>query len=149
MDGTRLAERIVETAGDAVVFADTDGIVRLWNDGAEDVFGYREEEALGESLDLIIPERFRERHWEGFEDAMEAGETGYDRGELLSVPAVRADGERISVEFTVTLIEDAEGDLAGVAAIVRDVTERWEREREREARIEELQERLAELEDGG
>jgi len=147
MDRAELKERIVTEAGDAVVFADAEGSIRLWNAGAEDVFGYDAADALGSSLDLIIPERFRERHWEGFEAAMDAGETSYERGELLAVPAVREDDERISIEFTVALVSDSDGEIEGVAAIVRDVTERWEREQEREARIEELEERVAKLED--
>lgn len=149
MDRSELAERIVEEAGDAVVFVDADGVVRLWNAGAEDVFGYTEEEAVGGSIEAIIPERFRDPHWEGFDEAMEAGETSYGRGELLSVPAVREDGERVSIEFTVTMIDAPDGGVEGVAAVIRDVTDRWEREREREERIEELEERIAELEDGG
>jgi PAS domain S-box-containing protein len=114
--------------------------------GAEEVFGYTEDEALGESLDLIIPERFRGRHWEAYEQAMERGETAYDRGERLSVPATRKAGERISVEFTVALVRDADGDLAGIAAVLRDVTEQWEARQQREERIQKLEERTGRLE---
>ena len=147
MDRSELAERIVASAGDAVVFVDTEGLVRLWNAGAEDVFGYVAADAVGEPIDLIIPERFRKPHWEGFEAAMDAGETSYDRGERLSVPAIGADGERLSIEFTVSLIEDG-GETMGVAAIVRDVTDEWERRQRRTERIEKLEARLEELEGG-
>ncbi|MGZ8450175.1 MAG: PAS domain S-box protein, partial [Candidatus Deferrimicrobiaceae bacterium] len=100
-----LCRQIVETAGDAVIFADRDGIIRLWNRGAEGIFGYTEEEAIGQSLDLIIPERQRELHWKGYGKAMLNGVTKYG-SETLSVPAVTKDGERISIEFTINLLRD-------------------------------------------
>ena len=146
MDRTEIAAQIVENAGDAVVCADDEGKIVLWNAGAEDVFGYDASEAVGESLDLIVPERFRERHWEGYDAAMERGESTYGRGDLLSVPAVRADGERISIEFTVTMVRSGEGEVIGIGAIVRDVTDRWEEEQARADRIEALEARIAELE---
>lgn len=146
MEEEQLCREIVTEAGDAILFADADGRIQLWNRGAEDVFGYTEAEALGESLDIIVPERFRDRHWAGYDDAMERGETTYDRGELLSVPAITKDGERISVAFTVTPIRDAGGEIAGIAAILRDVTDRWEAEQARRDRIEELEARLERFE---
>lgn len=142
MDGEDLFREIVTKAGDAIIFADRDGRIQLWNQGAEDIFGYTENEALDESLDIIIPERFRDRHWEGYTNAMERGETTHDRGERLSVPAVRKDGERISVAFTVTLVPDTNDELVGIAAILRDVTDQWEAQQDRKERIEELEERI-------
>lgn len=147
MDEEDLFREIVTEAGDAIIFADRDGRIQLWNQGAEDIFGYTEKEALDESLDLIIPERLRDRHWKGYTKAMERGETTYDRGERLSVPAVRKDGERISVAFTVTLVSDTTDELAGIAAILRDVTDQWEAQQDRKERIEELEERIEQLED--
>lgn len=144
MDEDWLCSEIVQNAGDAVIFADTGGIIQFWNDAAERVFGYEAAEANGESLDIIIPAQFQERHWAGFTDAMDRGSTQYAAGERLSVPAVRKDNERISVEFTVAMIRDTENQLTGVAAIVRDVTERWEEAQERNARIEELEAELDE-----
>lgn len=146
MDRTEIAAQIVENAGDAVVCADAEGEIVLWNDGAADVFGYSADEAVGESLDLIVPDRFRERHWEGYDAAMERGESTYGRDDLLSVPADRADGERISIEFTVTMVRDEADEVIGVGAIVRDVTDRWEEAQAREERIEALEARVAELE---
>ena len=133
-DKDRLCRQIVESAGDAVIFADRDGIIRLWNRAAEGIFGYAEEEAVGQSLDLIIPERQREAHWKGYGKAMLDGYSKYG-SETLSVPAVTKDGERISIEFTITLIRDADGKIAGPAAVVRDVTARWHRERSMRDRI--------------
>ena len=122
-----LSGQIIDQTMDAVVFCDRAGIIRLWNPGAERVFGYTSVEAVGQSLDLIIPESLRERHWTGYQAVMATGVTRYDTT-VLAVPALRKDGSRISIEFTVALIRDR-GQLLGAAALIRDVTERWERER--------------------
>lgn len=145
MDEQRLFEQLIGNTGDAVLFVDRDGTIRFWNESATRVFGYDEDEAVGASLDIIIPERFREAHWEGYNRAIEAGESPYEPGELLSVPALRADGERVSAELTITPIREADGTMAGMAAICREVTERFEREQERKERIEELEARVEEL----
>jgi len=129
-----LCRRIVETVGDAVIFADRDGIIRLWNRAAEGIFGYTEEEVIGQSLDLIIPERQRELHWKGYGKAMLNGVSKYGT-ETLSVPAVTKDGERISIEFTINLLRDGDGKVLGPVAVVRDVTARWVREKELRLRL--------------
>jgi len=139
-DKNTLCRQIVETVGDAVIFADRDGIIRLWNRAAEGIFGYTEEEVIGQSLNLIIPERQRELHWKGYEKAMLNGVTKYG-SETLSVPAVTKDGERISIEFTINLLRDGDGKVLGPVAVVRDVTARWIREKD-------LRRRLAFLEAG-
>lgn len=139
-DKNTLCRRIVETVGDAVIFADRDGIIRLWNQAAEGIFGYTEEEVIRQSLDLIIPERQRELHWKGYGKAMLNGVTKYG-SETLSVPAVTKDGERISIEFTINLLRDGGGKVLGPVAVVRDVTARWIREKD-------LRQRLAFLEAG-
>ncbi|MCL5883882.1 MAG: PAS domain S-box protein [Deltaproteobacteria bacterium] len=139
-DKNTLCRQIVETVGDAVIFTDRDGIIRLWNRAAEGIFGYTEEEAVGQSLDLIIPERQREMHWKGYRRAMLSGVTKYG-SETLAVPAVTKDGERISIEFTINLLRDADGKVLGPVAVVRDVTARWMREKE-------LRRKLAFLEAG-
>ena len=133
-----LCRQIVEGSQEAIVFADRDGIIRLWNVGAEAMFGYSATEAIGQSLDLIIPERQRGRHWEGYQKVMATGVTRYGK-ELLAVPAVRKDGTRISLEFTIVLLRDEAGQPMGTAALIRDVTARWQQERA-------LKERLATLE---
>lgn len=125
---------IVQETPEAIIFADKEGVIRLWNQGAQAIFGYRAEEALGQTLDLIVPERQRERHWEGFHNAMAAGTTKYG-AELLSVPATRRDGTRISLEFSVALLRDPAGEVLGVAAVMRDVTKRWQEQKELRARL--------------
>ncbi len=134
IDKDTLYRKIVEAAGDAVIFADRDGIIRLWNRAAEGIFGYTEEEAIGQSLDLIIPERHREPHWKGYGRAMLDGVTKYG-SETLAVPAVTKDGERISIEFTINLLRGEDGKVLGPVAVVRDVTARWIREKEMRLRL--------------
>jgi PAS domain S-box-containing protein len=143
MDDRVLAE-IVRAAGDAVIVADPDGAIRYWNAAAEAMFGHAADEALGASLDIVIPERLRERHWEGYRQTMATGETKYG-GETLSVPAVRADGARISVEFTVALVRDDSGAVTGIAAVMRDVTAAWEERRALQRRVRELESEVAAL----
>ena len=127
MDVTRLvAESILSAAADAVVATDRDGIIRIWNPGAERIFGHRADEAIGQSLDLIIPEQLRARHWEGFRHVMATGESHYGAGDLLSVPGIRKDGQRISLEFTIVPLKDKQGQIQGLAAVMRDVTSRFE-----------------------
>jgi PAS domain S-box-containing protein len=133
-----LCLQIVEKAADAIIFADKGGIIRLWNSGAEAIFGYSTEEALGETLDLIVPEKLRERHWEGYRNVMATGVTKYGC-EVLAVPAIRNDGSRISVEFTIILLKDSAGEPLGTAALIRDVNERWQRERELKTRLAALE----------
>lgn len=133
-----LSEQIVVGVGDAVIFADNDGLIRLWNDGAALMFGYSADEALGNSLDLIIPEKLRGRHWDGFRGSMASGTTRYAHGELLAVPAIKKSGERLSVEFSIAMVRDGDKVL-GVGAIMRDVTARWTQERELRSRLAHLE----------
>jgi PAS domain S-box-containing protein len=100
--------------------------VRFWNPGAERIFGYTSEDAIGQSLDIIIPERLRKRHWDGYQQVMQGGESRYGHGDILAVPSIRKDGAGISVEFTIVPLTDEAGLLNGVAAIMRDVTKRFE-----------------------
>ena len=132
-------EAFIQSAGDAIVAAGTDGSILLWNRAAERIFGYTEAEALGHSLDLIIPERLRIRHWEGYRRVMQTGETRYG-AEVLRVPAVHKDGRRLSIAFTVALLYSATQEIQAIAAIIRDETIRWAEERA-------LRQRLAELEE--
>jgi PAS domain S-box-containing protein len=129
---------LVRAAGDAIVVADPDGRIALWNPAAERVFGYPAGEALGQSLDLIIPERFRTRHWDGYREVMRTGRTRYGT-QVLRVPAQRKDGQRISIAFTVALLTGAEGRVTGIAAFVRDETQRWEEEQALRRRVAELE----------
>lgn len=133
-----LCESIIGAAGDAIMYSDREGIIRLWNRGAERMFGYSAAEAVGQSLDLIIPENLRQRHWEGYYRVMENGESRYS-SEMLSAPALRKDGSRISTEFSMVMVKDVGGAMLGVAAIVRDVTVRWQKERELKERLRQLE----------
>jgi len=134
-----LARRIVEGSPDAVLYADAEGIVRAWNGAAERMFGFTAAEAVGRSMDLIVPERLRARHWDGWKKVMESGTTRYGAGDLLAVPAIRKDGATISIEFSIQLLRDASGRIEGSAAVIRDVTARFRRDRELKARLRELE----------
>ena len=125
----RLSDAILDGAADSIVACDHDGIIRFWNPGAERLFGYLSAEAVGRSLDLIIPERLRQRHWAGYRRVMLTGETRYGTGDVLSVPAARKDGATISVEFTIYPLRSGAW-LAGMAAVLRDVTLRFNEMRE-------------------
>ena len=131
-------EALIQAAGDAIVAAGTDGFILLWNRAAERSFGYTQAEALGHSLDLIIPAGLQTRHWEGYHRVMQTGETRYGT-EVLRVPAVHKDGRRLSIAFTVALLYSPTQEIQAIAAIIRDETSRWEEERA-------LRKRLAELE---
>jgi PAS domain S-box-containing protein len=134
-----LAAAVVREAPEAIVVADPAGKVVLWNGGATRVFGYSEAEAIGATLDLIIPEKLRARHWDGYEKTMATGQTKYGDS-LLKVPATHKDGRRMSIEFSVALLTAPEsGAVMGIAAVIRDTTERWQEERKLRSRIAELE----------
>src|ERR1051325_6641244 len=122
----QVAEALLTTRSDAVVAADADGNIRFWNAGAERIFGHSETDAIGQSLDLIIPERLRQRHWDGYRHTIATGQSRYGEGEMLSVPALRRDGATISVEFTVVPLKSDSGQMTGIVAIMRDATKRFE-----------------------
>ena len=119
---------------EAILIADREGIIRYWNDGAEQIFGYTAKEATGQSLDLFIPEKLRERHWAGYRRVMASGETKYKTG-LLSSPGTRKDGTRVSLEFSIVLLRDDAGAVTACASIMRDVTARWLAEKELKERL--------------
>lgn len=121
-----IANLLVAQAPDAILYADRDGIIRMWNGGCARIFGFAEEEAVGQSLDIIIPENLRSRHWLGYTETMGTGKTRYGAGDLLSVPAIRKDGTRISVEFSITPFRSGDGRMVGLGAIMRDITKRFE-----------------------
>lgn len=126
LEPDRFYRTIVREAPDAVVCADPQGLVTFWNKAAERIFGFSEPEAVGKSLDIIIPENLRQRHWSGYSATMQTGKTRYGAGDVLAVPAMRKDGVRISVEFTILPVRDQVGRILGIAAIMRDVTKRFE-----------------------
>lgn len=117
-----LAEALLTSASDAIIATDRDGIVTYWNPGAVRIFGFSSDEAIAQSLDFIIPENLRARHWEGYRHTMATGESRYGAGDLLSVPALTKSGARISVEFTIVMLRDRRGLPDGTVAVLRDVT---------------------------
>jgi PAS domain S-box-containing protein len=137
MSGSLDIEAFVAASADAIIAAGADGTIVFWNDAAARVFGFTADEALGKSLDLIIPERFRSRHWEGYRQVMSTGKTKYG-ADVLRVPAVHKDGKSLSIAFTVTLLESSEGQGPTIVAIVRDETARWNEERELRRRLADL-----------
>lgn len=126
MTADELVSLVVDEAPDAIVYSDGEGVIRFWNRGAERIFGFTAAEAIGRSLDIIIPENLRARHWEGYRQTMATGRSRYGEGDVLSVPALRKDGSRISIEFTIIPVRNADGRMDGIAAILRDVTTRFE-----------------------
>jgi PAS domain S-box-containing protein len=134
------ADHLVAGMSDAIVQADAEGVIRFWNHGATRIFGFAASEALGRSLDIIIPEGLRARHWQGYRATMHSGLSRYGDSQVLSVPAVRKDGARVSVEFTIVPFTDDAGRMTGIAAIMRDITARFD---ELRALRKELAERSA------
>src|SRR5262245_54733510 len=124
-----VGEAILSSVADAIVAADAEGRIVFWNPGAERIFGYRAPDAIGRSLDIIIPERLRAAHWEGYRRVMNGAPSRYGSGDILAVPAVTNDGRRISIEFTIATLHDRTGTLTGLAAVIRDVTKRFEETR--------------------
>jgi PAS domain S-box-containing protein len=138
-----LFRKIVEESPLAILYADREGVIRFWNAGAEEMFGFRADELLGKSMDPIIPENLRKRHWDGWNKVMESGVTRYGR-DVLAVPALRKDGTRISVEFYILLLRSSTGQIAGAVAMMQDVTKRWQQMKELRSRITALEAQVAE-----
>jgi PAS domain S-box-containing protein len=130
-----LPARILDGSPDAILICDHAGTVRYWNAAAERVFGFPATEALGVSMNLIIPERLRARHWAGWESTMRTGVTRYGEGQLLAVPALHRDGRQVSIEFSIQLVKNADGQIEWVVAVIRDVTERFIREKTLRAQL--------------
>lgn len=126
IDMTKLADAVLSTAADAIIAIDRDNMVTFWNPGATRIFGFTRDEAVGQSLNIIIPENLRARHLEGYRNTMATGRSRYGEADLLAVPGLRKDGSRVSVEFTIVLLKDAQGNMTGTAAILRDVTRKFE-----------------------
>lgn len=130
--------QIINAIGDAIVISDAKGLITLWNPGAERMFGFTEKEAIGQSLDIFIPERLRARHWEGYHQTMASGKTKYGT-ELLRVPAVHKDGRAMSIAFTVAMLVKSDGSPDAIVAVIRDETTRFNEERALKKRVTELE----------
>ena len=124
-----LADAILSANSDGIVAADKDGMILFWNPGATRIFGYSSTDAVGRSLDIIIPERLRKHHWDGYHRVMKGGESRYGPDDILAVPGIKKDGSTVSLEFTIIPLRDQNCELIGLAAIMRDVTKRFEETR--------------------
>lgn len=120
---TDLLQALLAQAPDALIYADRSGTIRLWNDAAERIFGHPAEDAVGKTLDTIVPERFRAAHWTGYQRALEAGQTQY-AGRVLTTRSIHRDNGRIYVDLSFGLVRDRGGQVIGVLAIARDCTKR-------------------------
>lgn len=134
------AEQLLNAVGDAIVVSDSCGTIRFWNPSAERIFGFTEKEVLGQSLDLIIPEKQRDRHWEGYRETVRTAKTRY-AADILRVPAVGKNGLRLSIAFSVALLYSAEGHVSGMVAVIRDETDRFNEERNLRRRLAELEQK--------
>ncbi len=145
VDGPGISmEALVEQSPDAVIFADRSGVIRAWNAASERMFGHASEHAIGQRLDLIVPERFREAHWQGYARAISDGETKY-AGQSLPTRALRGGGEQFYVELSFAIVRGDDGEVAGALATARDITERFEQDRDNRRRLAELEESLKEI----
>jgi PAS domain S-box-containing protein len=135
-------EQLVEVIGDAVVVADASGAINLWNPAAERLFGFTQAEALGNSLELIIPERLQKRHWTSYRKTMASGDTRYGH-DVLRVPGVHKDGRALSIAFTVGLLRGPQGETTGIVAVIRDETARFAEERSLRRRLVELEKNMS------
>jgi len=135
-------EQLVDNIGDAIVVADASGAITLWNPAAERLFGFTQAETLGNPLDLIIPERLRERHWAGYRKTMATGETRYAH-DVLRVPAVHKDGRALSIAFTVGLLHGPQQEVMGIAAVIRDETQSFTEKRNLLKRLAECEGNIA------
>lgn len=118
----RLGAALLDHLPDALIHCDRDGVIRFWNQGAARIFGFVPEEAVGRSLDIIIPERLRERHWSGFHRMLATGRSNHRPEDVLSVPAVTRSGATLSIQFTVAPVRDGDGRVDGIVAVLRDAT---------------------------
>jgi PAS domain S-box-containing protein len=134
-----LLNALLQSSSEAIMASDVEGKIMFWNPGATRIFGFDATEALGQSLDLIIPEKLRARHWQGYRHVMATGHSRYSEGDLLSVPALTKDGRRISVEFTIAILRDDQGNMIGMASVMRDSTARFEEMKSLRRRIAELE----------
>ena len=134
---------LVAAIGDAVMVCDAQGAIVLWNPACERMFGHTEAEVLGKSMDMIIPERLRKRHWEGYEKTMATGITKYGH-DVLRVPAIDKQGNALSIAFTVAMLYGADGKVSAIASIIRDETVRFNDERALKKRVAELEAQVSE-----
>ena len=138
IDRLAMAEALLASPADAVIATDCDGVVTYWSRGAVRIFGFSEDETLGQPMDMIVPPGLRERHWTGYRRVMETGASRYGEGDLLSVPALTKDGRRLSIEFSLAMLRNEDGAVTGAVALMRDATRRFTQIRELSRALESL-----------
>jgi PAS domain S-box-containing protein len=143
-----LSKAIVDQASDAIIFADRDGLIRIWNNGAERIFGHKASEVIGGGLDVIIPERLSQGHHNGFQQAMAADQMKHIN-KVLTTRSMHKDGRKLYVDMSFALVHDTEGNILGAQAIARDITARFANESAQRARIAELEKAVQEKSDAG
>jgi PAS domain S-box-containing protein len=131
-------QQMVAAIGDALVVCDRAGRVVVWNAAAERLFGWTEAEAMGQRMDMIVPERLRQRHWEGYDKSMATGKTRYAH-DVLRVPAVNKAGQDLSIAFTVFMLYGADGTVTACGSVIRDETQRFAEDRAMKKRLRELE----------
>ncbi|MGC8822860.1 MAG: PAS domain-containing protein [Desulfurella sp.] len=136
----QILEAIFNGVGDGILFCDVDGIIKLWSRGCEKIFGYSSSEAIGQSLDIIIPEKYRKRHWDGFFSAIKSKSSKYS-DDLLSVPAIGKNNKSLSIDFSIAIVEQ-DSKLLGFGAIIRDATKSFLEKKQLKNEIEELKNKL-------
>jgi PAS domain S-box-containing protein len=134
--------QFVGALGDGVIVCDAAGAITVWNAAATRIFGFTEADAIGQSLDIIIPERQRQRHWDGYHKTMDTGETRYG-SDVLRVPALHKEGKPLSIAFTVAMLYTPDGKVSAIVAIVRDETVRWSEERALKTKLAQLEAKAA------
>lgn len=134
--------QLVDAVGDAVIAADASGAIVLWNPAAVRMFGYAQDEAMGQSLNLITPHRHQQRHWDGYYKTMQTGQTKYGH-DVLRVPALHKDGHALSIAFTVALLHETDEKVSAIVAVIRDETTRFSEERALRKRLTEFESQQA------
>lgn len=142
MQSTIDFHQLVDALGDGVIVCDAGGAITVWNPAATRIFGFTEADAIGQSLDIIIPERQRQRHWDGYHKTMDTGKTRYG-ADVLRVPALHKEGKPLSIAFTVAMLYTPEGKVSSIVAIVRDETVRWSDERALKVKVAQLEAQVA------
>ena len=135
-------QALVTSVGDGIMASDAKGLITLWNPACTRLFGFTEAEALGKSLDLIIPQRQQKPHWEGYDKTMATGITKYGN-DVLRVPAMHKDGHTLSIAFTVSMLHNPDGSVSAIVAVIRDESVKFAQERALKKRITELEMELA------
>ena len=130
-------QAILEASPEAIIFSDREGIIRVWNRGAEIALGFSATEAIGQSLNIIIPEPFRKAHWDGYHMAIARGTTKHS-GSSMITRAVRKDGQQIYIDVSFSIVKNAAGEVIGSGAIARDATERFMQDKAMRKQLAEL-----------